>query len=283
MTTLYQLELDQQNVDCGMSYVFQLNSGHFFIIDGGYFTPGEAERLYDFLCERSAGKPVIADWFFSHAHQDHIGVFIDMMENHRQDLDLRRLTFNFQPLNLPDNSDGWRTKSQDLATIKKFYEILPIYCAGVPVFTPHTDDQWRVEELSCEALFTHEELTVPTSFNDHSTVLRVEAEGQAILFLGDVWQEGSKFLLEHCPEKLRCDMVQVSHHGYDGASEEVYRATGARVALWPTPDYSMKPNENRAPNRYLLRESNVEEHLVSGNGTVRLELPYVPARKKAAI
>ena len=41
MAVLYQLKLDQSIVDCGMSYVFQLNSGHFFLMDGGYFTPGK--------------------------------------------------------------------------------------------------------------------------------------------------------------------------------------------------------------------------------------------------
>ena len=46
MAVLYQLQLDQREVDCGMSYVVQLASGHFFLVDGGYFTPGEADRLY---------------------------------------------------------------------------------------------------------------------------------------------------------------------------------------------------------------------------------------------
>ena len=101
MTTLYQLKLDQSIVNCGMSYVYRLASGHFFLIDGGFFTPGEADRLYDFLRARCEGKPVIDCWFFSHAHQDHIGVFLDMMERHREDLVIKELMYAFQPMDLP--------------------------------------------------------------------------------------------------------------------------------------------------------------------------------------
>ena len=277
MTTLYQLALDQREIDCGMSYVFQLENGHFALIDGGFCTPGEAECLYRFLRSLSGGRPVIEDWFFSHAHQDHIGVFLDFMEAHRKDVELRHLTFSFQPLNLPPTGEGWRIVRQDLATVKHFYEVLDRYCPDVPVRTPHAGDVWQVGELRVEALFTHENLDEPSSFNDHSTVIAVEAAGQRILFLGDVWRVGSRYMLSHCPEKLRCDLVQVSHHGYDGATEAVYRATGAKVALWPTPEYSMEPNRDRPANHYLLCESSVEEHIVSGRGTRALTLPYIPA------
>ena len=34
MTTLYQHELDQSLVNCGMRYVYQLDDGRFFLIDG---------------------------------------------------------------------------------------------------------------------------------------------------------------------------------------------------------------------------------------------------------
>ncbi|MGN1203185.1 MAG: hypothetical protein ACI4RF_07795, partial [Eubacterium sp.] len=72
---LYQLSLDQSEVDCGMSYVIKLCDGSFFIIDGGYFSKGECDRLYNFLCEHSGDKITISGWFCSHAHKDHFGCF----------------------------------------------------------------------------------------------------------------------------------------------------------------------------------------------------------------
>ena len=48
-------------------------------------------------------------------------------------------------------------------------------------------------------------------------------EGQRILWLGDIGTAGSRSLLRLPEEKLRCDIVQVAHHGYNGASLELYR------------------------------------------------------------
>lgn len=281
MTTLFQLQLDQSLVDCGMSYVFQLSSGHFFVLDGGYFTPDESERLYQMLRTRSGGrKPVIDGWFFSHAHQDHIGVFMDFIETHLDDVEIRELVFNFQPLQLPESSAQWRVKCQDLATIKRFYELLAEKCSRIPVRTPHTGDIWRYGELEIEVLFTHEELDVPTNFNDHSTVILVRVAQQRILFLGDINAEGSRIMLEKRSEKLRCDIVQVSHHGFDGATPELYAATHAKVALWPSPVYVQGEIRRRLANQYLHDRSGIAEHMISGYGSAAMQLPYQPFSAK---
>lgn len=273
MAVLYQMKLDQSIVDCGMSYVFQLRSGHYFLIDGGYFTPGEAERLYRFLCAHTTEKPVIDGWFFSHAHQDHIGVFLDMMETHRNDVVIRKLIYNFQSLELPETSEGWQIVRNDLQTIKRFYEVVKEKCADIPVITPHTGETWQEDELLIDVLYTHEDLDVPSTFNDHSTVLRIETDGWSILFLGDVYQHGSRIMLAHCPRKLQCDIVQVSHHGFAGATKELYQATNAHIALWPAMKACMEANRHREANDYLLNHSTVEQHWVGEDGSVKISFP----------
>ncbi len=273
MAVLYQLKLDQSIVDCGMSYVLQLRSGHFFLIDGGYFTPGEADRLYRFLCARSEGKPVIDAWFFSHAHQDHIGAFLDMMETHRDGLVLGSLIYDFQPLPLPETSEGWREIKNDLATVKRFYETVDRACADVKHITPHAGDHWQMDEVGIRVLYTHRDLDTESTFNDHSTVLRVETAGWSILFLGDLYREGSRILLKRCPELLKCDIVQVAHHGFAGATTELYRATEAHYALWPSTEKNIAENITREANDHLLFHSGIRRHLIGGNGTVRLDFP----------
>lgn len=274
MTTLVQFQLDQSEVNCGMSYVFLLNSGRFFIIDGGYFTQGEDERLYQWLCSHCSGKPEITGWFFSHAHQDHIGTFINMMEHHRKDLNIHQLIFNFQPLELPESSSGWDIISNDLATVRKFYEILDQYCGDIPILTPHTGDVYDYEELVVNVLYTHEDLTEKSTFNDYSTVIRVDTCGQKILFLGDVYNKGSAMLLRN-EDHIKCDILQVSHHGFNGATTELYKAACASVALWPTADYCIPVLTKREENRYLLERSEIKEHIFSGYGTKELQLPYL--------
>ncbi len=273
MAVMYQLKLDQSIVDCGMSYVFQLQSGHFFLIDGGYMTPGEGERLYQFLKKHAEGTPVIDAWFFSHAHQDHIGAFIDLITDHNRDIDLRRLIYNIQPLNLPATSEGWQTISNDLATVKRFYEVVDMYCANVPRIVPRTGDRYQLDEINIEVLYTHEDLDVPSTFNDHSTVLRIKTAGWVMLFLGDLYKEGSRILLNRCPEKLKCDLVQIAHHGFAGATPELYRATQALYALWPSTEQNIADNIHREANDYLLHFSGIRKHLISGNGTLRFDFP----------
>jgi len=274
-TTLYQLELDYRNIDCGMSYVFHLRDGRFFIIDGGYFTQGEEDRLYDFLKERcDGGMPVVAGWFFSHAHQDHVGCFINFLWKYRSRVTIEKLIYNFQPVDFSNIHGDW--KSSDPATVKEFYRTVDETCGGIPVITPHTGDVFQIGEITVEVLYTQEDLyPKKAAFNDYSTVIMTQVCGQRILWLGDIYKQGSRILLRKKKGSLACDIVQVAHHGFGGATRALYAKTRARVALWPTAEYCMEKitcARNNKANAFLL--NNVQEHLVSGHGTVMLPLPY---------
>jgi len=277
---LYQLELDYTNIDCGMSYVFHLNDGRFFIIDGGNCTAREEDRLFTFLKERSEGMPIIAGWFFSHAHDDHIGNFIQFIHMYREDVQIERLIYNFQSIDLPDEDCDW--KSSGPAIVKEFYRVLDEYCSNIPVDIVNAGDIFQIGDITVEVLFTHNDFDHGDEyFNDCTTVITTEYAEQKILWLGDVEKEGSRILLQNKLDKLICDIVQVSHHGFSGATKELYAATQARAALWPTPDYLMddiKKNSSflrdNCANLFILNDMDVKEHWVGGYGTVGITLPY---------
>lgn len=277
MITLHQLELDQSLVNCGMSYVFHLRDGGFFLIDGGYFTPGDEDSLYAFLRGLAKGVPHIAGWFFSHAHQDHIGNFISFLTRYHDRFTLGSLLYNFQPMDFSALAPEADWRGSDLATIRAFYEAVRQYAPAVPIRTLHTGDRLAFGDLALEALYTHEDLdTTNAKFNDHSTVIRATVSGQSILFLGDVGEEGSRILLRN-PDRLRGDIVQVSHHGFPGATRALYEAIGAKIALWPTPAYELErlvADETIPVNRYLWSAAAIAEHIVSGHGDAALALPY---------
>jgi hypothetical protein len=274
-TTLYQLELDYREINCGMSYVFHLRDGRFFIIDGGYFTPGEEDRLYDFLKERcGGGTPVVAGWYFSHAHQDHVGCFINFIWKYRGQVAIEQLIYNFQPVDFSTISGDW--KSSDPATVKEFYRTIDEACGGIPVKAPHAGDVFQIGEITVEVLYTQEDLyPKKASFNDYSTVITTQVAGQKILWLGDIRNQASRILLRKKKDRLACDIVQVAHHGFGGATRALYAKTRAWAALWPTADYCMKKitstKENRA-NAFVLKK--MQEHWVGGHGTAALALPY---------
>jgi beta-lactamase superfamily II metal-dependent hydrolase len=274
MTTLYQLELDQSVVDCGMSYVIELQDGRFIIIDGGYFTPGEQDRLYQFLTAHTEQTPTITAWYFSHAHQDHVGTFIEFMRKYREDVTIEKLLYAFHPVDLPTDDVDW--KSSDPATIKEFYRTVESSCADIETVTLQAGYKLHFGELTIDVIYTYEDLYPERAgFNDYSTVITTTVAGQKILWLGDAYRKASRTLLQ-APEKLKCDIVQVAHHGIDDAEEltQVYRSTGACVALWPTPDYNMANRQIQSVNHELLHNIGIREHFCGGFGTVALPLPY---------
>jgi len=283
---LYQLELDQTDIPTGMSYVFQLDDGRFVIIDGGYFTTGEEDRLYAFLAGRSDGKPVIALWFLTHAHQDHVGAFMLFVEKYSKVVELQRLMYNFHPADLSKAQGDWRVMGNNLATLKELYRRMAAYCTGVETITPKAGDTFCIGELQIEVIFTWEGLYpdkgtinhgATSVANDHSTVVRTSVGGTVILWLADAGTKATAVLLEN-PDNLACDLVQVAHHGlnnYDGLTR-LYDATKARIVLWPACDYGMVGRSKCPVARYILQKMGAAEHHVSGYGTVCLPLPYQP-------
>ena len=163
-------------------------------------------------------------------------------------------------------------KSSDEATFREFCTATSERKQRIPVHTFRRGEHVVIGEADFEVLYTCADAKEKiTNFNDNSAVLMLSCKGTRVLFPGDTASVAGKVLLE-APEKLKCDVVQVSHHGFNGAPEEVCRLTGAHTALWPTPLYEMERNAGRPANAYLLKNC---ETVLAANGTARLCLPYV--------
>ena len=271
MTKFFQLETDFRTVNCGMSYVFQLEDGRFVILDGGYFADGQAEALHDFLLAHANGKIRVAAWLFSHAHQDHIGAFINYIRMYR-DTEIEELVYNFQPADFSNISADWKGKD-DYATFHEFYVAVDECLPGIKTLHPKRGESFRAGEAEFAVLYTYEDAREPiTNFNDNSTVFMANVCGVRILLPGDAATLGSQVLLEK-PEALACDMVQVAHHGFHGAAKEVYEAAGAKVILWPAPRYEMANNASRPANDYLLHCG--AEIVLANDGTACFTLPEI--------
>ena len=268
---IHQLSLDQSEIDCGMSYVIKLCDGSFFIIDGGYLTKGECERLYEYIEKLSNEKIVISGWFFSHAHDDHIGCFTDFVKKYNEKVKIEKLYYNFQCME-GQHTNHW--SEEDIREAEKFYITVNTYLGDIPQIKLHTGQRFTVKNLEFETLYTHEDLYPENirSFNDCSTVLMMRANGKRVLWLGDIGDEASDILLDVYGEHLKCDVVQVAHHGFNGAKRFVYEFANPEVAFWPTADYRFDENIPRPANTFLLKESNVKKHIIAGYGTDKIIL-----------
>ena len=274
MPRLYQLETDFRYVNCGMCYVLELDSGEAVILDSGYFSPGQAEALHAFLEEICSNGIKIRAWLFSHAHQDHIGAFINFVRLY-PDTKIEGLYFAFQPCDFSAVSGDWR--ESDLNTFNEFYVALSELAPKPPVHSLKTGETFTFDEASFKVLYTYSDAEEEiTNFNDNSAVLMLSCKGTRVLFPGDAAAVAARFLMKK-PQELKCDMVQVSHHGFFGLPMCVYQAADAHTALWPTASYEIENNAARDSNAWLFKNADC---VFSSGGTAVFELPYTPGSYK---
>ena len=106
--------------------------------------------------------------------------------------------------------------------------------------------------------------------------------GQATMWLGDICTAPSQFLRKHWKQKtLQSDIVQLAHHGLNGAELELYELIGGKVLLWSLRDKLVK-NNNENPTephhhlgRHLFYEMNAQEIILHTRYNDTLSLPYV--------
>ena len=95
--TLWQYEIDHSLIDCGMCIIVRCCDGIFFVIDSAHmYSVIDDERIVAFLTKINGGrKPVVAGWFFSHAHEDHVCKFLDIVDYRRSEIDIEAVYYNF--------------------------------------------------------------------------------------------------------------------------------------------------------------------------------------------
>lgn len=271
---LWQFETDHRLIDCGMCYVMQCPDGSFFVIDSAHsYSVCDNDRLHDFLIEHTpkGQKCVIAGWYFSHGHADHICKFTDFLKYNMADVTIERLYYNFISQSHPDAQlwDAADRRFTDLfiAEVEKHPEI--------PVVNLHIGQRFFVRDFAFTVLCTHEEV-YPGSFetyNNSSTVLLCEAAGQRIFFPGDASDLSDQVLLSFYKDVFSCDIMQVSHHGHMGLSPEFYKKANASVVLFPTTQIKYDEEwPHYEANRVAVKQA--KECYISANGTVKFPLPY---------
>lgn len=275
---LWQFEVDHSLIDCGMCYIVRCDDGSFFVIDSAhYYSVNDDIRLIEFLKKVSGeSKPRVSGWFFSHGHEDHIGKFNDILAYYSDKLDIEAVYVNFPSENHRDAPWGVPAYNSML----DFRRLLDEH-KEIRVVKLHAGMHFCVRNLKFDVLCTHEDVYPESTedFNNTSTVIVMNACDTVVSFPGDASDHSDKVLIDRYNEKLKADIIQISHHGHHGTSPEFYRRTGAKCALFPVT--VIKYDEE-----FPLQESNrlaVEiagESYIASNGTVEIPLPYKPGQVK---
>lgn len=266
-----------EKTDCGMSYIFRLADGKFFVIDGGWNTPGIADRLYDILARMAEGKkPVIAAWIFTHAHVDHIGAFFDFARDYADKVKLETVIYSF-----PGESRLAEMGDTLVAScVAKWRQTVALF-EGAKIIKARTGQRFYLSGLTVEILFGFEDYNMPHplhNFNDTSLVFRVRVAGQKWMFLGDIAESGAPIFCARYGAGLESDVVQVAHHGYPGGTDAMYDLIKAPMVLWPAPlvapwgplryaDPEWSPVTRRMVQKYAKKV------YVAGEGSFECTLP----------
>lgn len=272
-TTLWQFEVDHSLIDCGMCYIVRCCDGSFFVIDSAHmYSVNDDIRIIEFLKKINGGKkPVVAGWFISHGHDDHVSKLNDIIDFHRDEIEIEAIYYNFPP---STHRDGHHWGECNHAITARFEKSLSEN-SDIRCIKLHSGQHFFIRNLEFTVLCTHEDVYPNTvkDYNDSSTSLMMHAEGSKVLFPGDSAIESDKVIVPRWGEYLKCDVVQVSHHGHTGTSPEFYRLAGAECALFAITQIKFDEELPRQESNRVAIDIAKEYHIAS-NGTVEIPLPY---------
>lgn len=276
-------KLTQINLeDFGISYLFRLSDGRFVVIDGGWDFEPDADKLYrQLMAQKTDGeKPVIAAWILTHPHIDHYRCFLVFMEKYAQEAEIQRMIYNF-----PEITEDWEQKLPCLAGFEEIPNLQKMDAVikkqRIPVIRAHTGQTFEFANIRLEVLSSLDDVcSYPIrDGNITSLIIKAYIEGQSILFCGDAYLKDCK-LAERYGSYLKSDILQITHHGFNGGSMEAYALVNPDVCLAPVDEETFFCNMGyyHKSNQSLIYHLNVQDFLISGidDKDIVLSLPYLP-------
>ncbi len=273
-TTLWQFEVDHSLIDCGMCYAVRASNGKLFVIDSAHtYSVNDDLRIIEFLKKISGeNKPVVAGWFFSHAHEDHVAKFLDIVEYHKKEITVETVYYNFPSLSHND-SGYWGEAGRNY--IRRFDRVMNEN-PEIKKVKIHTGQRFFIGDVEFTVICTHEDI-FPGSlcdFNNSSAALMMAANGSKVLIPGDCSALSDKVLVRRYKDYLKCDVVQMSHHGHSGTSPDFYRYADAPCVLFPITEIKFDEELPRQESNRVAIALSKEYHIAS-NGIAEIDLPYV--------
>ena len=266
----------------GNSFILQLKNGHFIINDGG--EADDLPYLLDYLDSKveDGEKPIVDAWIISHAHKDHMGVFLGFQEKQQY---TERLYVEEVYFTVPSAE----AQKGDAANYDQA-DLLCFYAEAVPGILKSTNgsapkqirmrlgERYFFNDFTVDVVFTPDILpyTQWKTWNATSVVLMYTIEGQKMMIDGDMDWECQKVLLETFDDKyLDMKIYQAPHHGgnvYNEFSSHLKTDT----VLYPS--FDVERGKTSLLGRYVQNQylkSLADEALGWGDGGVVLTFPYV--------
>lgn len=266
---LLQTQTHQQHE----SLVITTETGGVIIIDGGH-RPDAPYLLGQLRAITGKDKPTVDAWFLTHAHDDHVDCFFEILEHHADEVEIGKVYFHF-----PSVQYFTRVSQPDpgaARTAAELYEHLPLFADKACILSE--GDVYEVKGARMEVLFTPDCSIEYNISNNSSTVLKCTVGGKRILILGDCGIEaGDKIMARFAgTDTLRAEVCQMSHHGQYGVTKEFYEQVAPEVCLWCAPRWLYDNDAGLGFNTHIfgtvevrgwMDEIGSTTHIVDMNGT----------------
>lgn len=270
----------------GLCMILRLSDGRFIVIDGGFNRQNDADQLYLLLKKNApAGVtvPTIAAWIITHAHGDHDGTFTNkFIASYGKAVNIESVIFNPPSLgiNKSSNEAGTSIEGAQYTKIANLINTID----GCEWIRAHVGDRYYIGDAVIDVIYSVDYYypTTFTYYNTCSLILSIEIAGQRFMMTGDAANASFGKAVAMFGDSLKCDIVQVAHHGYGtGTSEgsstsimQAYRYMSPELVLWPIGPLGYESIKNKTYNQVLVKLPSVKEIIVALTDTHYIELPF---------
>ncbi len=249
---------EKGSANCGMCYIIKLPDNSVIMVDGAIkqqSTEKSRAGLVNFLKEIThtpkGGKVKVAMWYFTHAHDDHLRMAADILDEYSDEIDLVSVAHNFTSYH--QVRGGY---DDDTFFLK---DVINARYPNVLFHKLHTGEVFTMAGVKIEVVYTHEDATTAEAasevedYNSASTVLKITMDGQKIMMLGDISELAESVIAAmHSTGYMRSDAVQATHHCFNYLYV-LYPMINAKIALFPQSMFNLKDPGNCASNLYKYR------------------------------
>ncbi len=251
----------------GLMLIFRLPDGRLIVVDGGGYYEKNASLLMQNLREMAPdpNNITVAAWVLTHAHGDHTGGFIRFTNTYAGKVNVERVIYNFTTKAQYALVDDYGRDDQARSAAKAL---------GDEVIRAHNGQVYHFGSATMEILYTFEDFE-PQPLPYHNTtslVFRISMGGQTVMVLGDAYTLSNNIMSKMYGNYLKSDIVQVTHHGYQGGTTQVYDLIDAETALWPGGIGNFSRLSARAENAHVLKKS--KDLYIAADDAITLTLPY---------
>ena len=219
-----------------MGYIIKTSEGKVIVVDGG--TREDAPNLEKHINELGNKVDV---WFITHPHSDHAGAIIEIIEE--TDIPINKIYYTMNDIEWYQQYASERAnEAEDFKNAMQNERVKDI------AEEVSLNQIINIDFIECEILGIKNPEITEDAFNNSSMVIKMNLPETSILFLGDTGAESGDKLLETQASKLKSDIVQVAHHGQNGAKESLYQAIQPSICLWPTPEWIWNNDNGEGEN-----------------------------------